>query len=407
MKTTRYSSSRQKACQPCSNAKAKCDRKTEICSRCATRGLSCVYPSSTPVVAQNTTNTGGKPEINVQPQPSISKNISIDTILPDLSSTASVCSLPQDANVANPGNSPLDFSNLELVCPINADDINMRWMRSYIPLPEQIPKAYSTATVTFIRRVLKSYSAVAVRSRGIPPFIHPLQMTVKSASPLATCLSLVRICDNLLPGSDEAVAGVLMREMQYLYMQRTTYDDMTLLSAFQAYLIYSMVLFFQLGRVTDSFLRQAVIALQELACSSSRQGLLCVAEQLPTRPKWEAWIVTEAKRRSLYTMYLFDSVLSAQDGLPVYLGTELRGLFAPGSKTLWHAQSRQDWETVYNRHLVDWAGKGFQIDELWPITAALDDAEVVQRRTRMDRWLENLDEFGVMIYAVTSSTHGD
>ncbi|KAK6500797.1 hypothetical protein TWF506_003560 [Arthrobotrys conoides] len=405
MKATRYSASRQKACQPCSDAKAKCDRKAEMCSRCATRSLCCVYPSgSTPAVTQNTTNTGVEAEINIL-QTSSSKDISINKVFPDLSSTASVSSLPTD--YPDPVDIPLDFSNVELICPINANDINMRWMRSYIPLPEQIPKAYSPATMSFIRKVLKSYSAVAVRSRGIPPFIHPLQMKVKSASPLATCLSLVRICDNLLPGSDEAVSGVLMREMQYLYMQRTTYDDMTLLSAFQAYLIYSMVLFFQLGRVTDSFLRQAVIALQELACSSSRQGLLCLAEQLPARPKWEAWIVTEAKRRTLYTMYLFDSVLSAQDGLPVYLGTELRGLPAPGSKTLWHAQSRQDWETLYDAHLEDWRGQSFRIDELWPVSATSDDTEVVKQRQRMDRWLENLDEFGIMIYAVTSSTHGD
>ncbi|RVD82303.1 uncharacterized protein DFL_006733 [Arthrobotrys flagrans] len=403
MKTTRYSVSRQRACQSCSNAKAKCDRKAEICSRCATRGLSCVYPSSTPAVTQNITNATSEAEINLQT--SDSKTIPIDNIFLDLSSTASVSSLPPGN--PNPNIPTLDFSNLELICPINADDINMRWMRTYIPLPEQIPKVYSPATMTFIRRILKSYSAITVRSRGVPPFIHPLQMTVKSTSPLATCLSLVRICDNLLPGSDEAVAGVLMREMQYIYMQRTTYDDMTLLSAFQAYLIYSMVLFFQLGRATDSFLRQAVIALQELACSSSRHGLLCLAEQIPARPKWEAWIVTEAKRRTLYTMYLFDSVLSAQDGLPVYLGTELKGLPAPGSKTLWQAQARHDWETIYDLHLADWGGETFRIDMLWPVFAASDDAEVVKKRNRTDRWLENLDEFGTMIYAVTSSTHGD
>ncbi|KAK6504783.1 hypothetical protein TWF481_006722 [Arthrobotrys musiformis] len=342
MKTARYSASRQKACQPCSSAKAKCDRKVGVCSRCATRGLACVYPSSTPAATQNTTEPVDEAEMDNPP--SNSKPILLESIFPDLSSSASVSPPPQDIDNGNPSPSitTLDFSNLELVCPINADDINMRWMRSYIPLPEQIPKNYSPATMAFIRKILKSYAAVAVHSRGIPPFIHPLQMAVKSASPLATCLSLVRICDNLLPGSDEAVAGVLMREMQYLYMQRTTYDDMTLLSAFQAYLIYSMVLFFQLGRKTDSFLRQAVIALQELACSSSRQGLLCLAERIPTRPKWESWIVTEAKRRTLYTMYFFDSVLSTQDGLPVYLGTELRGLFAPGSKTLWQAKTRDD-----------------------------------------------------------------
>ncbi|KAK6360288.1 hypothetical protein TWF730_006436 [Orbilia blumenaviensis] len=281
----------------------------------------------------------------------------------------------------------------------------MRWMRSYIPLPEQITKAYSPATTNFIRRILKSYATSAIRGRGVPPFIHPLQISTKSASPLITCLSLVRVYEALLPGSEESVAGVLMREMQYLYTQRATYDEMMLLSAFQAYLLYSMVLFFQSSRPDDEFLRQAIITLQDLACSSSQQGLVCLDEQGCSRPKWEAWIVTEAKRRTLYTMYMFDSVLLAQDGLPVYLGSELRGLPAPENKTLWRAQTRDHWEAAYNLHLADWGGRPFRIDELWPISIASDNIEPAERRKRIDRWSENLDEFGMMVYAVTSSTH--
>ncbi len=44
--------------------------------------------------------------------------------------------------------------------------------------------------------------------------------------------------------------------------------------------------------------------------------------------------MAEAKRRTLYTMYLFDNILSAQDGLPTFLSTELRGLAAPAEKSL-------------------------------------------------------------------------
>jgi hypothetical protein len=301
----------------------------------------------------------------------------------------------------------LDFSGLELVCPINVDDISNRWLNPYLPVPGQTIKEYPTSVTAFICRILKSYVAVTVRGRGILPFVHPSQMmTLSAGSPLSTCLSFVRICEKPLPGSEGAAASVLQREMNNLYELQGTYDDMALLAAFQSYLIYSMVLFFRLSQGSNPFLRQAMMNLQELACSTSRRGLVCSAEQRRARPRWEAWIVAEAKRRTIFAMYLFDSVLSAQDGLPSFLGTELQELPAPANKALWQAQARYDWETAYNIHLAEWMEGGLNIDELWPIPADLDESGVAKRRSRVDQWLENVDEFGTMLYAVTSYTHG-
>ncbi|OIW22476.1 MFS general substrate transporter [Coniochaeta ligniaria NRRL 30616] len=327
MRATRYATSRQKACLPCSTAKAKCDRKA---GRCA---------------------------------------------------------------------------SLELFCPINAEDIRNRWLNSYIPVPGQKIKEYPASVTAFIYRILKSYAAVTVRGRGVPPFVHASQVAATSARPpLSTCLTLVRMCEKPLPGSETVAADVLQREMNSLYEKHGTYDDMALLAAFQAYLIYSMVLFFRLGQNTEPFLRQAMMNLQELACSSSRRGLVCIAEEQRARPRWEAWIVAEAKRRTLFTMYLFDGVLSAQDGLPTFVGTELQGLPAPASQYLWRARTRHEWETAYNTHLADWVNGGLHIDELWPMPAHLDEPSLLERRSRVDLWLENVDEFGTMLYAVTCLT---
>ncbi|GJC89573.1 hypothetical protein ColLi_12411 [Colletotrichum liriopes] len=60
----------------------------------------------------------------------------------------------------------------------------------------------------------------------------------------------------------------------------------------------------------------------------------------------------------------------------------------------------------YNIHLTEWPEGGLRIDELWPIPEDLDEDEINKRRSRVDAWLEDLDEFGTMIYAVTSGTHG-
>ncbi|RGP77297.1 c6 finger domain [Fusarium longipes] len=145
--------------------------------------------------------------------------------------------------------------------------------------------------------------------------------------------------------------------------------------------------------------------LQEIACATARQGLVCIAEQQGTRPNWETWVLAEAKRRTLYTMYFLDNVLSAKDGLPTFIAHELKGLYAPSSKDLWQS-GRAEWEQAYNLHLVEWVDGTFQLDELWPMPEEMGGDEIEHRQRRTDRWLEAVDEYGTMLYAVTSCTYG-
>ncbi|KAL7925995.1 hypothetical protein ACQKWADRAFT_281482 [Trichoderma austrokoningii] len=435
MKSTRYATSRQKACQQCSVAKARCDRREKCCSRCAQRGLACVYVNTTggsipfsssfarssggPLLSPErddvSTPTQGTPQD--PPTPAIHPALADDSPIIEFSPTipAATASTRLQLPVAPPSDSlfsasalqpeVLEFSNLDLVCPINAEDISNRWLNAYIPIPGQSVKNYSPTVSAFIYRMLKSYTGMAIHGRGFPPFVHGSQLTGLS-QPLATCLSIIRICDRPLPGSENVTAEILQREMNNLYEQRETYDDLLLLSAFQAFLMYTMVLFFRLSQGTSPFLRQAMMNLQELACVTSRQGLMCLSEQQRTRPRWESWIIAEAKRRTLYTMYLFDSVLSSEDGLPTFLGTELEGLPAAASRALWAAQTRRDWEVAYNRHLAEWVEGGLCIDELWPIPEGMSAPLIAKRRHRVDNWLEDLDEFGITLYTITSCTHG-
>lgn len=442
MRAPRYATTRQKACHPCSAAKAKCDRKLRRCTRCLQRGLSCAYPQAAPpgdsapgtgvngkVCRTRPTTSIPSTSQDLHPTPECDSSEGIDTwsLVPELTGSMSGCSQTNVSSSSTVGDQTLqglrlsatnsqsgasetlDFSNLEVFSPINVDDIRNRWLNPYVPVPGQKIKEYSANTTFFISKILKSYAAVTVHGRGVPPFVHSSQvMATSSSPPLSTCLSLVRMCEKPLPGSESVTADVLQREMSRLYAQRETYDDWSLLATFQAYLIYSMVLFFRLGDTSSSFLRQAMMNLQDLACCSSRQGVMCIAEKHHSRPRWEAWVVVEAKRRTLFTMYLFDNVLSALDGLQTFLGTELEGLPAPSNKSLWRAQTRHEWETEYNVHLVDWKEGGFRIDETWPIPTDVlgDEAELLERRNRVDKWLESVDEFGTMIYAVTSCTHG-
>lgn len=302
---------------------------------------------------------------------------------------------------------PVHFSDLQLGCPINADEISNRWLDPYIPDPTQKVKQYPANITSFIYRILKSYAAAAARGHDVLPFVHLMQMREDVLDrPLATCLSLVRMCAKPMSGSEKDTQRVLKQEMEAIVDKRASYDEVSLLGAFQAYLIYSLVLYFRLGKESYSSLRQIMMNLQDLAAFSAKHGLVCVAEQRHTRPKWEEWIVAESKRRTLYVMYLFDSVLLSEEDLPTFLGTELEGLPAVASKPLWLAQTRTTWEAAYNLHLAEWVDRSLTIDELWPISPGMDEEALSKRRERVDQWLENLDEFGTMMYAVICCTHG-
>ncbi|KAJ0164666.1 hypothetical protein CTA2_487 [Colletotrichum tanaceti] len=454
--SSRYSTSRQKACQRCASSKIKCDRKAGTCSRCRERGVVCVYlrsrapPPSGPdatgpcdraraglgdsrhlTVAPEDANTQPREPQQVasgRPGPGSTEAIpSFRVSTPEGPETAEMGLLPSrqqaESHIGSSGNpagtashpaDELDFSHLELVCPINADDIANRWLHNFVPVPGQVTKDYTPRVSAFIHRMLKSYANSSIRGRRVPPFVHWSQLHLGSSStPLSTCLSSIRERDGLDYRDGKVSAERLQREMATLFARRREGedpDDMALLATFQAHLVYSLVTFFRLGREARSLLPQTMMDTQELACAAARGGLACVGERDGARrrpgPAWESWIAAEAKRRTLFTMCLLDSALLAHDGLPTHLATELRGLPAPASKTLWEARSRPDWRAAYDAHLAEWPEGGLRIDELWPMPEGLSEAEVDERRRRVDAWLEDLDEFGTMIYAVTSGTHG-
>ncbi|KAL4756240.1 Zn(II)2Cys6 transcription factor domain-containing protein [Aspergillus foveolatus] len=421
MQTPRYSTSRQKACHQCSSAKTRCERRSGhgSCTRCTGRGLPCSWlpkrshdsrhlhrndttnitietaqPSSPFSVSESSTRSPGRvlvnPDTNTNTDPRalrLDTQLGQDTTPSSLTLPVPVLAAEYDYSTHNHAvlladrftfhesevlgdndDNTLNFSNLNLLCPINANDIKNRWIQAYIPVPGQMVKTYPAGVSTFIYRTLKAYTATA---------------NIKS--------NRDRGCDSL---------------------------SLSLLATFQSYLLYTMTLFFHLDLHQHSTinnennnaqsLRVSITNLQDLACACARQGLLCTAESaaIRTRPRWEEWIVAETTRRTLYVMYLFDSILSTQEGLPTFLGVELRGLPAPAPGFLWRARRRREWEAEYNLFLVEWGDGALRIEELWPETRELDEKGREWRKERVERWVEGLDEYGTMLYAIMQCTHG-
>lgn len=146
-----------------------------------------------------------------------------------------------------------------------------------------------------------------------------------------------------------------------------------------------------------------MINLQELFSAMPLTGLGTAGESFHrTRPSWESWIIAEAQLRTLYTMYMFDNVFSFCQNTTAYIATELCGLPAPSPRVLWGAASGDEWGVEYERFLAAWPSDIPRIEDFWPHQT---EAIAKERRERIDRWVESVDEFGMFMFATHIMTH--
>lgn len=376
---SQFASVRQKACGACASAKVRCD-KTPTCARCRHRGLSCHYPSS---------------DQAAQDAPHDSMLTSNSLWKTGASTAGNTLTSPPSLETAN-------AHSTRLLCSIDASAIQNRWLKTFMLDSNDKPKTLPKGTAAFVRQILKSYTNMITKDRRPPPFIHHSQ--IRDQSELSHCFRLLQtMVVRPVGNSDGFAPELLQREMTRLFDRHALYDGQTMLGAFQAYLIYSIVLFFH----SDSAgLQDHLTNLQQLASVSMSQGATVTTENTWDTPDWELWAHTEAKRRTTYTMYLFDNLLCATDGIPLFVATELAGLPAPASKSVWEASSYDSWQRAYTFQLATCRTRPLQIEELWSLPLDFTAEETAERSSRVGEWLSGVDEFGTMLFAVTASTHG-
>ncbi|KAJ5452491.1 hypothetical protein N7445_000674 [Penicillium cf. griseofulvum] len=397
--------SRKKACRKCVQAKSACDLTKPKCKRCRDRGTSCEYPALIESKSGNTENQ--YTTVDVSGLSTTSDSISLDSSWPRslVNSAADVSTIADNGPARPDSDVALDFQQIHLAPMTDAEEIRDRWLRPYIlGSTGQEPKQLNAHTIQYLTCVLKSYLRNLLNLTA-PPFLHSMQLGTYPPV-LAYCFTLVRTWLTRIPGCEHMILGTIREEMGRIESQDAVRSDFDSLCSFQAYLIYSMTMYFFPGAGTleehQSFDTQTHIRMQEIAFQSAKVGLTCRAEESQTRPNWESWIVASAKRRTLFTMYIFTNVYNTQLGLPNFVAEELRGTMAPESKILWEASNRAVWEREYNRHLSRWEDGMLKISELWKSAETGTDA----RRERIERWLQSADEFGMMFFAVCAHIHG-
>ena len=238
---------RKKACQECTAGKVRCDLQRPRCSRCEARQTACVYAVIGCVVdrASPTVDQGirvvplakdGPGHIQAQNSPSEIRIGSSESA----KSTFQAGQFQFSAGPQSPSQTPslqsnlgfrnefneywasdaLSFTDINLICIVDPTSIRNRWLADFIPSITDRVKIYSPGVSSFIARVLKTYPQMLLNKGQLPPFIHPSQLSGPDLpTPLANCLSLVRLWDGQVRGSETIVLETVKKEMDRLHCE--------------------------------------------------------------------------------------------------------------------------------------------------------------------------------------------
>lgn len=264
---TSESISRKKACEQCSVAKVRCDHKKPRCTRCESRRINCDYAASqrrsvldtgqgelnmlgTYNVLEYTVGDGSM-GISSQNTPRSNDSGFVTSpstfpAAPDNVSLQNGQTGPQQIDLRIPRTGPalshrpqtvmtedappneywpnqaLNFADVDLVCTVDVTKIRNRWLGDFIPSFNQRTKNHPPSITLFISRVFKTYPTILLRKGHLPPFIHPSQFSGSEIStPLANCVSLVRMWNGQVRGSENMVREIIKNEMMKLYEEVT------------------------------------------------------------------------------------------------------------------------------------------------------------------------------------------
>ncbi|KAF2225967.1 hypothetical protein BDZ85DRAFT_258379 [Elsinoe ampelina] len=87
--------------------------------------------------------------------------------------------------------------------------------------------------------------------------------------------------------------------------------------------------------------------------------------------------------------------ITANNGQVQETASTMEGLGAMQIQHIDHDDSMREWQP-----------KPLQINELWPLPADSSESEHRRQSERIEKWLEQVDEYCTMLYAVASSLHG-
>ncbi|KAK5988347.1 hypothetical protein PT974_12498 [Cladobotryum mycophilum] len=264
----------------------------------------------------------------------------------------------------------------------SVDPIRDRWMNPLLDINAPSSKL-AGHSMEFLFRVLRTYPRMLVQDEDVGcPIIHPCQLLPdKVRLPMANCIVITRMWDGHSQQSAGIIESTIDQEMQRLVDEYINYEEEDLLAAMQSLLIH-----------------MKMMKLHEVAHILAKTGLTLAEEEPKAAPEWEDWIRITTKTRTILAFFCFEWAFSAYNNLLSYHCHEIGFILAPTSKLLWLATTKEEWERRYSRWMLRWRPRGFfRMEELMAIPPG------VQVDERVNAWLAETDEFGIMIMAMVGN----
>lgn len=177
--------------------------------------------------------------------------------------------------------------------------------------------------------------------------------------------------------------------------QATLKSAEDLLASAQAFVMYAILCLFpdENSMRPEISEEQLILDISEISLQLASSGLALHAETADDGriPPWHDWAIMSAKRRTILTIYMLTWAWSVLRDYPSFYCHELQLMFAPCPKALWQAKTETEWLPLYQKWLQKWEGDGYRIGELLLISPK----HMIDRRT--EDWLEEVDEFGMLL----------
>ncbi|KAF5867949.1 uncharacterized protein Bfra_007144oa [Botrytis fragariae] len=249
---------------------------------------------------------------------------------------------------------------------------------------------------SYILCTLPTYPSMLLPSNddGLPPFIHPHFNNRKALpAPLATCANLIQWIsvkneDNVL-----FIWGCIRMEIDRICTQYTTYNSEDSVAALHAITIYFLLRISEDNEKATNFDVPLISTMIKVSMYVAH-----LAEDLQNEgvPSWKEWALAESTRRTIIILFFIDLFFDVSSSVPEYRcdGNRLKYMTLPCSRKLWRATTNEAWENEYTNSM-----RGIR----------LTYGDLINSRTRpedrrLDGWLSQLDEFGMLVLAAASLT---
>ncbi|PVH98671.1 hypothetical protein DM02DRAFT_615606 [Periconia macrospinosa] len=435
--------SRRKACDECVRSKVRCSADPKGCSRCAERGVTCIY-QGTLKQDTNIANSGFEEvatslrlndatDVDVQSaglnesMPDDLNGPSVRTEETNWNSTLSFEIFNWERNLFDPEwssasdlttslaegyalESPIDTSPSH--SELHTASTTLTIPQQLIQAPSSIPAslAFQDPSSLFERRkfseqdleltsdlalhILRSYPYMIASQDSVPPFIHPKyrilsEHETKRPSSLDAALKFAKMLLHSRRVNGSLVWGLIRMEQERIFSEYRSFNRWEVLEALQSLIMYTLLRIVEGRRVYTSFGTQLLASITAL-CNhiSANFGNMIDSDELSGQMiLWKDWVYFESRRRTATIALIITSVIHAQVTTPCHAIPEYNRSLAPSPKALWHAENEMDWVVGYTDYLDANAAHGM-----------LRNSDLVGLKgvagEQHNRWYAHADSFG-------------